>query len=89
MIGGYPIGSAPIASQPVFGAHHPGVAFCEDGTVMFVYGSDVADENIVFGGATSGLGSVHGGDSGVPGGGYAYGGDSETGKVKGGDERAG
>lgn len=90
MIAGFPIASAPIASQPVLGPSTPGVGFCEDGTVMFVFGSDVADQNIVFGAVTSGPGRAFGGDDRVPSTGYAYGGDDDGGhKVSGGDGRAG
>ena len=90
MIAGFPIAGAPISGQPVFVQGVPGVGFCEDDTVMFAFGSDMADQNIVFGGATSGFGSVSGGDSGVPSKGYAYGGDDDAGhRVSGGDERAG
>ncbi len=88
MWGGFSWASGAWASQPQYGESHPGMVLCEDDTIMFAYGGDMADEGIAFGGVSTGGGSVSGGGS-VRGGGYVSGGDSTTGTVSGGDERAG
>lgn len=67
MIGGFPIGSAPVASHPSY----------TQGAAGLVYGGDFLTGDRVFGGDTSaGEGIVVGGDAAV---GVVYGGDERAG----------
>ena len=90
MIGGFPIGSAAIASHPQYGGSTPGTVSCpDDSTPFYVFGGDAMDETLglVFGEVTSsGQVSCEGGDSSE---GYACGESTAADKVTGGDERVG
>lgn len=86
MWGGFSWASAAWASQPQYGGGESGLVFGSDDTVFAVYGEDMADTDIVFGGDLGGSGRAFGGDTSF-GEGIVFGGDDSIGRVVGGDER--